>query len=141
MALHDLLNSAFDIAMLLAIAASVCIVFGGLGVGKWIFLLALVVVALPAVPESAWRSVVEWHDRLPDYVDDLVLLALYVVGFLVAMNLLRHVLALFVGYGAADAAVGHLLASAITALFVMFRWPYRTIRRAARGLRPGDDDS
>ena len=141
MALHDLLDSAFDIAMLLAITASVCIAFGGLRVGKWIFLLALVVVALPAVPEALWRSLAEWRKWLAGYVDDrVVIYALGVVGFLVAMNLLRHVLAFFVGYGAADSAVGNLLASTISSVFLIFMWPFRAVRRATRGLRPEGDD-
>lgn len=128
-----LILTPFDLAMLIFMAGATCIAFGGRRLGTWLIVASFVVLVLPAV---VWR---EW---LPSYIDErVVIYVLCVVGFLVAMNVLRHILAFFVGYGAADSAVGHLLASAIISLFVILRWPARAIRRIVRGSRPWGDDS
>lgn len=98
---------------------------------------ALAVAALPVALDELGVPEVDWREWLPDYVDErVVIYAVYALGFLVAMNALRHVLAFFVGYGAADSAVGSLLASAIASVFAIVRWPFGAIRNAARRLRP-----
>lgn len=137
-----LILTPFDAALLIFLAGGTCIAFGGRRLGAWLLVAAFAVLLLPVVmPDVQSLSEIDWRKWLPSYIDDrVVIYALCVVGFLVAMNVLRHILAFFVGYGAADSAVGHLLASAIASVFVIFRWPFRAIRRIARGSRPWGDD-
>ena len=121
-----------SLATLLIVLAGISFMFGARRAGTGLLLAALVVIALPVVSVKL---------GLPDYVDErVVTIALYVVGFLVAMNLLRHALAFFVGYRAADTAAGSLLASAIISVFAIFRWPARAVRRILRGFRPWASD-
>ena len=130
-----------SLAALLIVLAGTCFVFGGRKAGKRLLLAALAVAALPVVLDALGLPEVDWRRWLPGYVDERVAIyAVYAVGFLVAMNVLRHVLAFFVGYGAADSAVGNLLASAIASVFAIVRWPFRAMRNAARRLRPGAGD-
>ena len=131
-----------SLAAILIILAGTCFVLGGRKAGKRLLLLAFAVVALPPLLDGMGLSTVDWRKWLPSYVDDRgVIVALCVVGFLFALNLLRHVLAVFVGYGSADSAVGGVLASAISSVFAIVRRPFRAMRRIARGSRPWADDS
>ena len=141
MGLQSALALTPSLAALLIVLAGTCFVFGGRKAGKRLLLAALAVAALPVVFEKLGLPEVDWRRWLPDYVDErVVIYAVYAVGFLVAMNVLRHILAFFVGYGAADSAVGNLLASATVSVFAIFKWPFRAIRRMARGSRPWGDD-
>ena len=58
-----------------------------------------------------------------------------VIGVLVAFSVLRYALALFVGRGAADTAVGNLLAALIAFFVVVVFMPLRLLRR----FFPGSD--
>ena len=130
-----------SLAALLVILAGVCFVFGGRRAGRRLLLVAIAVIALPTVLATLGLPAADWRNWLPSYVDErVVIYALYIVGFLVAMNLLRHLLAFFVGYGAADSAVGNLLASATASVFAILKWPFRAMRRLARGSRSWGED-
>ena len=141
MGLQSALALTPSLAALLIVLAGVCFVLGGHRAGKRLLFVAIAVIALPTVLAALGLPAVDWRSWLPSYVDErVVIYALYVVGFLVAMNVLRHLLAFFVGYGAADSAVGNLLASATTSVFAILKWPFSTMRRLARGSRPWGDD-
>ena len=141
MYVESLVALTSTLAALLIALAGVCLVFGAGRVARRLLLVAVAVAALPIVSESLGLTDVDWRGWLPDYIDErVVIYLLYAVGFLVAMNVLRHVLAFFVGYGAADSAVGNLLASAVASVFAIVMWPFRAVRNAARRLRPWDGD-
>ena len=138
MGLQSALALAPSLAALLIALAGTCFVCGGRKAGKRLLLAALAVATLPIVFEELGLPETDWRRWLPDYVDErVVIYAVYAAGFLVAMNVLRHILAFFVGYGAADSAVGNLLASAIASVFAIVRWPFRALRNAIRRFRSG----
>lgn len=142
MDLESLLALGPPLAALLIALAGASLVFGARKAGKWFFLVAIAVVVLPVIAEELGSLNVEWRAWLPDYVDERVFIyGLYAAGFLVAMNVLRHVLALFVGYGAANSAVGDLLASVVASVLAVIIWPFRAVRNVVRRLRPWDGDS
>ena len=70
----------------------------------------------------------------------VIVYGLYAIGFLGAVNLLGQVVALFVGYGAANSAVGNLLATVITSVFAMLAWPFKALRRIGRSSHSPLDD-
>ena len=141
MELQSALGLMPSLAVLLIVLAGICFVFGGRKAGKRLLLAALAIAVIAPAFDELELSEVDWRKWLPSYVDHrVVIYALYVIGFLVVMNVLRHILAFFVGYGAADSAVGNLLASATVSVFAIFKWPFRAIRRMARGSRPWGDD-
>ena len=128
-------------AVLIA-GAGLAFVFGGRQLGKRLLLLGLLGAVAGAAADELDLAGVDWRAWLPDYLPpDVVVYGLYVIGFLVAMNLLRHVLALFVGYGAANSAVGNLLSTVITSTFAVLAWPFRALRRIGRSSHSSFDDT
>ena len=65
----------------------------------------------------------------PSIVEGIPFYVWFGVGVLLAFSLLRYALALFVGRGAADTAVGNLLAALIAFLVVVVFMPLRLLRR------------
>lgn len=122
--------------------AGIAFIFGGRQLGKKLLLLGLLGAVAGAVGDELDLAGVDWRAWLSDYLPpDVVVYGLYAIGFLVAMNLLRHVLALFVGYGAANSAVGNLLATVITSGFALLAWPFRALRRLGRSSHSTLDDT
>ena len=122
--------------------AGITFIFGGRRLGKKLLQLGVVGAAAGAAANDMGLASGDWRAWLPRGLDaDVVVYGLYAIGFLVAMNLLRHLLALFVGYGAANSAVGNLLATVITSVFAMLAWPFRALRRLGRSSQPPFGDS
>ena len=122
--------------------AGLAFIFGGRQLGKKLLLLGLLGAVAGTAGNELGFTGVDWRAWLPNYLPpDVVIYGLYAIGFLVAMNLLRHVLALFVGYGAANSAVGNLLATVITSVFAMLAWPFRALRRLGRSSHSPLDDT
>ena len=121
--------------------AGLAFIFGGRRLGKKLLQLGVVAAVVGAAVDDMGLASADWRAWLPDGLDaDMVVYGLYAIGFLVAMNLLRHLLALFVGYGAADSATGNLLATVITSVFAMLVWPFRALRRIGRSSHSPFDD-
>lgn len=81
----------------------------------------------------------DWRAWLPDHLPPTW--SCTAIGFLVAMNLLRNILVLFVGYGAANSAVGNLLSAVLTSMFAVLAWPFRALRRMGRSSHSSFDDT
>ena len=116
-------------ALLIAISGLVFIV-GGRRSGGGLLLLGVFAAVAGAVTQDS--SVAELSRRLgmsPATAEPAIRYALYGVGFLVALNLIRHSLALFVGYPAADSAVGGVLSSLLLSVFAVVFWPVRRLLR------------
>lgn len=119
------------------VCAGLSFALGNRRLGRLLLLLALGTVAASALVPSG----LGWRAWLPEYIDETVVIyVICIVAFLVGLNLLRHVLALFVGYGAADAAVGGVLTSVILTVLAVLRWPLRSLRRLTGGWRRPPDD-
>ena len=102
----------------------------------------MVAVVGGSLAEASGIAGADWRRWLPGYIDpDIVLYVLYAMAFLVAMNLLRHFLALFVGYGAANSATGNLLSTIIVTVATIVFWPLRALRRLGRSSRQPFDDA
>lgn len=116
-------------------------VFGARRAGGVLLRYGLAAVVAGIVIDAVGLAGADWRARLPEYIDpDIVVYTLGAIGLLAALNLLRHFLALFVGYGAANSTIGNLLSTAIVSVFTMIFWPIRALRRLGRGSRQPLDD-
>ena len=125
------------ICAFMIVGAGLSFVLGKRRLGRLLLLLAVGTVTVSVLVPGG----LDWRAWLPDYIDDAVVIyVLCIVGFLVGINLLRHVLALFIGYGAANSAVGNILSSVILAVFTILVRPLRALRRMGGGGRRSSDD-
>ena len=118
------------LAAFLIVASGLAFIAGGRRSATGLLLLGVVVAAGGAAAERV--NVTGLHDRtgiLPPAAEPLLGYAFYVIAFLVALNLIRHLLALFVGYFAADSAVGGVLSSLLLSVFAVLLWPFRLLWR------------
>ena len=123
-------------------ASGILFIFGGRRFGAALLRYSAVAVVIGGIAHTSGISGSEWRNWLPDYVEpDIVLYGLYAMAFLVAMNFLRHFLALFVGYGAANSATGNLLSTIIVSVATIVFWPLRALRRLGRASRQPFDDA
>lgn len=123
------------------VIAGAFFVFGARRAGGVLLRYGLAAVVAGIVIDAVGLAGADWRARLPDYIDpDILFYTLGAIGFLAALNLLRHFLALFVGYGAANSTIGNLLSTVIVSVFTTIFWPIRALRRLGRGSRQPLDD-
>ena len=118
------------LAAVLIAMSGLAFIAGGRRAGGGLLLSGVFVAVAGALTQDL--SVDELSRRLgvsPAAAESAVRYALYGIGFLVALNLLRHFLALFVGYPAADSAVGGVLSSLLLSVFAIVFWPVRRLLR------------
>lgn len=68
----------------------------------------------------------------PAALHGIPVLVLLGLGVLIGFSILGHVLALFIGRGAADSAIGNLLAYVLRVFFLPFVLPFRLFRLLMR---------
>lgn len=123
------------------VIAGALFVFGARRAGGVLLRYGLAAAVAGIVIDAVGLAEADWRARLPDYIDpDIVIYTLSAIGFLAALNLLRHFLAMFVGYGAANSTIGNLLSTVIVSVFTMIFWPIRALRRLGRASRQPLDD-
>ena len=116
--------ATFLVALLVA-CACIALVFGKVrAAGKLILVgfVSIVVVAIVAKVGFAAEA-----EKAFPYI-------LGFIGLLIGLRLLRELLAVFVGKGAADTTIGTLLALVIRYLFLAVVWPLKILRRLFNGL-------
>ena len=110
---------------LLVVCACIALVFGKIrAAGKFILVGLASIVAVAVVANVGFVS--EAEEAFP-YI-------LGFIGLLIGLRVLRELLAVFVGKGAADTAIGNLLAWVIRFLFLVLVWPLKVLRRLFSGL-------
>ena len=123
------------------VIAGALFVFGARRAGGVLLRYGLAAAVAGIVIDAVGLAEADWRASLPDYIDpDIVIYTLSAIGFLAALNLLRHFLAMFVGYGAANSTIGNLLSTVIVSVFTMIFWPIRALRRLGRASRQPLDD-
>lgn len=124
------------LAALLIVLSGVVFVIGGRRSGGGLLLLGVLLVVAGAVIQDL--GVAELSRRFgvsPAAAEPAIRYVLYGIGFLVTLNLIRHFLALFVGYPAADSAVGGVLESLLLSVFAIVLWPVRRLLRVVSSTR------
>ena len=101
----------------------------------------MVAVAVPTtikVLSGDWRS---WLPGFIDYVksslleQDAFVYAICILGLYVGFGLLRHLVALFVGYRRVDTTVDRTLSVSVVRIAAILRWPLQLLMQAIRSQR------
>ena len=118
------------LAAVLVVSSGLAFVAGAPRPGVRLLLLAAFAVAGGEIVAQTSLAELAARVGLPPAAGERALrYALYVVGLLVLLNLVRHFLALFVGYSAASSAVGGVLASVLLSILAIVFRPVRQLRR------------
>ena len=107
-----------------------------------------VTMAAVAVPVSIRVFSGDWRSWLPGFIEyylalvlgeEVFVFALCMLGLLVGLGLLRHLIALFVGYRAVDLAVKRTISAALIAIKGKLCRASRVMRRIAGSVRRASD--